>query len=107
MQVHQVVTTEVPKYEVDPRKGVTVRHERVLSPGSAAVIADPVHGEFQADASGTFDVPDELAVELVGTPGWFAGPNPFPPAAAVGAPVQAVQAAPKVEPGSAPAIPVT
>ena len=107
MQVHQVVVMEVPRYEIDPRKGATMRRERVLTPGSASVISDSEHGEFAADASGTFDVPEGLAGTLLCQPGWFEGPNPFPPAAAVEEPVQAAS---KVEPVSAqgpPAIPVT
>ena len=41
------------------------------------MIQDPVHGTFQRDKHGSFDVPDELGEQLTAGPDWYAGPNPF------------------------------
>lgn len=77
MLIHQVVASEQSRHEIDPRRGLVLRKEKVLSPGGAAVIASPEFGTYEADEHGTFDVPDELGQHLCGGPGWYEGPNPF------------------------------
>lgn len=77
MKIHNVIAAQVPKHEIDPIQGVTIKMHTVLKAGGATTIAGGEHGTFEIDDDGSFDVPDELGEFLLGTPDWFPGANPF------------------------------
>jgi hypothetical protein len=78
MKIHQVVASDEIRREVDPRRGLVARKEKVLQPGHPAAISSPEHGQFECGPDGTFDVPDELGEWLCSLGhGWYRGANPF------------------------------
>ncbi len=75
-KIHNVEVFNESHYELDPIRGAVMKSEKVLKPGAAQNINhDDV--EYEIDADGTFDVPDEVAEFLCRQPGWFPGTSPF------------------------------
>ena len=87
MQIYHVHTTFEDRWVLDPDKGSVKRREALMKPSGTASIAvpegqfdsTPEGGEFTADESGTFSVPDDVATYFLRMPGWNEGLSPFPP----------------------------
>jgi hypothetical protein len=77
MQIHQVEVFDELRREIDPARGIVARREQVIRKGGATRIAHE-GVTYEIDPDGSFDVPEEVAAVLVGKPGWYEGPNPFP-----------------------------
>ena len=87
MQIFHCETSHADRWVMDPQHGMVKRREEVLRPsglrsiGVAAGVYEscPEETEFLPDASGTFDVPADVAAHLLAQPGWGEGLSPFPP----------------------------
>jgi hypothetical protein len=77
-QIHNVEVTKTKRYITDPAKGLTLVHDDHIQKGSATAI-NYGNETYEIDADGSFDVSDEAAAFLCKQPGWYEGPNPFPP----------------------------
>jgi len=76
-QIHQVIASEQLRHEIDPLKGSIVRRDKVLKKGDVHGISAGDGQEFEIQADGTFDVPEEVAGFFLKQPDWYPGPNPF------------------------------
>ena len=77
MKVHHVVEEEKLEHVIDPEHGHVARKVKAIRTGSSCAIAHD--GEtYEADETGTFDLPPELAAEMLAKPGWYEGENPLP-----------------------------
>lgn len=75
MKIYHVREEFQERWRLDPVLGPQKVREAVLQPSGFSAL---VHGDkkFQPDATGTFEVPDEVGRELVRRVGWHEGIAP-------------------------------
>lgn len=78
MKIYHAEISSRRRWVTDPDLGPVQREERTFGRSNTHRISD---GEavYDADETGTFEVPEKLGKALVRTPGWHEGESPFPP----------------------------
>lgn len=80
-QIYHVQQRTKNRHVVDPDQGMVMRSELIMQPSGFDRIVrchrDGHQEVYELQPDGTFMVPDEVAAEHLGRPGWHEGENPF------------------------------